>query len=364
MALSKFLLALLVAALLVPAAAISQHGHEVQCIGGRAHLLHYDVAGPATDSELHLSSLEHAVLLLEPAPQHDTSCGLALGAAADGREGDKRLCVGANQDTSCSGAKSSLPLKGGLTCEGCFVGATADLYYKLNYTALNLNSVEIGLRDMHLRSRASVDFDKMPAQTPVSGSKVLENATVTVIDRLVGCPVCIRVKITVNVPASLDYNVHLDGSVHATAGGELDIHLGDQGMMWEKETGWQQVRTQNSVTANPILSDDAHGQATAGLTFESGVVLTLDDIASFTISLKSSAELTATAKGSWTHKRPEGQVCLEGDADLAVTHEADLHWEKFKEFHHWGPKSDFSWSKKNGFHKCIGAPSLSDVLVV
>lgn len=109
--------------------------------------------------------------------------------------GNKTFCYGVNQESTCTSAKEDIPMENGkFDCKDCFVGATADLFYKLNYTWDSLNSVEVGLKDMHVRGSVSLHTHLSESATPVKGTKVLvTNATkITLIDKLVGCPVCLR----------------------------------------------------------------------------------------------------------------------------------------------------------------------------
>merc|ERR1712147_389686 len=107
-----------------------------------------------------------------------------------------------------------------------FLSASADAYYKLNYTMTHLNSVEVGLRDINLRASAGVHKDFSKSGTPESGTVNLPTVSKTIIDSLVGCPVCVKATIKVAFPTSIDYSLDLSGEADVDAGASLDINLG------------------------------------------------------------------------------------------------------------------------------------------
>merc|ERR1719281_1164218 len=102
----------------------------------------------------------------------------------------------------------------------------------------HLHSVEVGLQDMHVRGAVSVYKHLQGSKTALKGTKVLStNASQwTVIDKLVGCPVCIKVKIVVAAPTSVDYEIDLKGQSDITAGAELDVNLGQRSVKWDHES--------------------------------------------------------------------------------------------------------------------------------
>merc|ERR1712129_251563 len=110
------------------------------------------------------------------------------------------FCYGVNQDASCKAAKSSIPMQNGFDCKDCFLSTEADAIYKLNYSMTHLHSVEVGLKDIKLRAAIGVHKHKHGSGShPVSGSIPFpgSNHSITLIDKLIGCPVCIRIFIVV-----------------------------------------------------------------------------------------------------------------------------------------------------------------------
>jgi len=345
-------------AIVVSATGLKQSGEEVHCIEKRPHLLRYDVEGEPNDGSS-LKGIKNAIVSMEPSPNHAAECDARLrGTPA----GDKTFCYGVNQDSTCSSAKADIPLENGkLDCKDCFVAATADLFYKLNYSWNHLNSVEVGLKDMHLRGSVALHSHLEGAVTPFKGSKVLvDNSTrTTIIDKLVGCPVCVKAKITVAVPTSLNYELDVKAQADITAGAELDIDLGDRSIKWDHEAGWTWPEHQRTITVKPILDfGNIQADADVKLGLDTSLQVDLDDIIWYHLNLKPTLPLTCTAKGSlWPiHK---AQFCVNGDAALTIGHEADLHWNllTFKEYHHWGPEQDYSWSRNGIVDQCkdVGA---------
>merc|ERR1719433_681385 len=271
--------------------------------------------------------------------------------------GDKPFCYGVNQDGTCTSAKADIPLEGGkFDCKECFVGVSADMYYKLNYTWTSLNSVEVGVRDAHLRGSAALHSHPSGSTTAVKGTKVLvDNSTrFTLIDKTVGCPVCVKVKITVAVPTSVDYEVTLKGEADVTAGAMVDINLGDHAIKWDHVTGWTHPQTEPSAAVKPILDiGTVRAEADVTLGVDTSFQLDVENVIWSHLDLKPSFPLKCTAKGGlWPIRK--GQFCLSGDASLTISHEADLHWKLlgFKENHHWGPHQDYAWTRSGIVNVC------------
>lgn len=337
--------------LYIAAVSCSYSGEELHCIGNRAHILKYNMVGNVNGGAPE-EVIENAAVSIEPASEHAAKCSVK-GTPA----GDKSFCYGVNDDSTCTSAKEVIPLDSGeVDCNDCFVGASADLFYKLNYTWHALNSVEVGVRDMHLRSDVSLHKHLSGSKIVAKGTKVLStNATrKTLIDKVVGkCPLCVKVKIEVSVPTSLDYELDFKGQSDVTVGAALDVDLGERSIKWDRFAGWSHPKPETKLNIKPIL-DVGSEQSEGDLKFDLDTALQLhvDDIISYRENLKSSFPLKCTEKGSvWPARK--AQFCLDGEASFTLGHEADLHWNllKFKENHHWGPYQDFSWSKPD-FHDC------------
>ena len=177
-------------------------------------------------------------------------------------------------------------------------GATADLFYKLNYTWDSLNSVEVGLKDMHVRGSVSLHTHLSESATPVKGTKVLvTNATkITLIDKLVGCPVCVKAQITVATPTSVDYEIDLKAQADITAGAVLDIDLGERSVKWDHVDGWTYPKTERSVTVKPLLEiGNVQASADVKLSIDTSLQIEIDSIVWYHLNLKPSVPLTTTA---------------------------------------------------------------------
>jgi hypothetical protein len=347
----------------VAAGALSLSGEEVHCVGSRAHVLKYSVAGEPNDGSS-LKGIENAILSVEPAPMHASKCDVRA-TGDDTPSGDKTLCYGVNQDSTCTSAKKDIPVDNGkFDCKDCFVGATADVFYKLNYTWDSLNSVEVGLKDMHVRGSASLHTHVSESATPVKGTKVLAtNATkITLIDKLVGCPVCVKAQITVAAPTSVNYEIDLKAQADITVGAEIDINLGERSVKWDHKDGWTYpINMERSVTVKPLLEiGNVQADADVKLSIDTSLQFDVESIMWYHLNLKPSLPLTAIAKGAlWPIHG--AQFCLKGDADLTIGHEADLHWNllTFKEYHHWGPVKDYDWSKSGIIDVCKNIGNLA-----
>jgi hypothetical protein len=331
---------------------LARKGQEVHCVGGRAHLVHYDVEGVANDGSS-LKGVNRAVVSVTPSPAHAESC---LGEHDP--EGDKQFCYGANQDASCKAATADIPIKDGFDCKDCFVSASADAYYKLNYTMTHLNSVEVGLRDINLRASVGVHKHLSGSDVPASGNLPWPGSDkpLTLIDELVGCPVCVKAKITVAFPTSLDYTLSLSGEADFEAGAVLDINLGDNVVKYDgnqaEGSKWSHQVSTPKVSVSPILSADAKATADLKLDVKTSAQVNVDNIIWYHLNMVPALDTKATFDGH--NLFHNDRVCLNGDAAFTMGQEADLNWD-LKVWHakdHWGPKQLFSWSKPGLVHGC------------
>jgi len=343
---------------LASASALARSGEDIHCLGNRAHLLKYDVAGEENDGSS-MKGIERAIISLEAARQHNDKCvgqtpvGRALGETPSG---DKSFCYGANQNSDCTGAKADIPIENGaLTCKDCYVAAEADVFYKLNYSLTGLHSAQLGVQDIHVKGSASLSKLLTGSTTAFKGSHELEgNTQITLIDKLVGCPICVKATIKVAFPTSLDYELDLSGQADITVGGKIDAHLADRWAKYTQGAGWTYPTYSRNVTASPIF-DIGSVQAKAGLKLDlkTSLQVELDDIMWFHLNLTPKLPLTADVEGSlWPITK--GKFCLKGDAELAIEHEADLNWD-LKVWHekkHWGPTTDYDWKKSGIIDVC------------
>jgi len=305
----------------------------------------------------------------KPSPAHAAKCGSKFSVNPTGH---KKFCFGANVDDNCTHAAESMPIADGIDCKNCFVGAAADAYYNLNYSAFHLNSVEAGLKDIHIRGAAGAHANFSKEHTFKGSLPLLTDKLVfKVIDTLVGCPICIPVKITVAVPTTVGISATFHGSVDVELGAELDLHLSDEIVKWDHVDGWSHPLTKNEVSVKPIFHLDVLPAAVeAVLELQTGVQIEVDNIIWYRLNLKPSMPVTITSQGSILP--PKGKVCLNGGAEFELSHEADLHWGllKYSVNHHWGPVGGYTFSKPNiinvckEFNKTVGGPQDAVELVV
>lgn len=328
-------------------------GQKVHCVGERAHLLQYDIEGEPNDGSS-LKGVQQAIVAMMPSLAHSAQC---LRAGDHTPEGDKQFCYGVNQDSSCKVARSNIPIKDGIDCKDCFVSASADAYYKLNYTVSHLNTVEVGLRDINLRASVGIHKHLSASSTPASGNFPFPGSDkeLTVIDELVGCPVCVKVKITIAFPTSLDYTMSLSGGGDLEAGASLDINLGDNVVKYDGNAAgnkWSHEEGSPKVSVTPILSADAKALADLKLDVKTSAQVNVDSIVWYHLDMAPAFDTKVTFEGhNLLHK---DQVCLNGDAAFTMSQEADLDWNLLK-WHakgHWGPHQLFDWSKTGIVHGC------------
>lgn len=343
-------------------AALARSGEDIHCLGERAHVLKYDVAGEENDGSS-MTGIERAIISLDAARQHNHMCvNASLGASPSG---DKKFCYGANQNSDCSGASADIPLENGmLTCKDCYVSAEADVFYNLDYSLTGLHSAQVGVKDIFLKGSASMYKHLSGSSTALKGSHELKgNTQITLIDKLVGCPVCVKATIKVAVPTTLDYELDLSGQADITVGGKIEAHLGDRWAKYTQDAGWTYPTYSRTVEATPIL-DIGSIQAKAGLKLglTTSLQVDIDSIMWFHLNLNPRLPLTAEVKGSII-PFTKGQFCLKGDAELDIGHEADLDWDLkvWSAKHHWGPQTDYSWKKSGAIDYCksVGTDAIT-----
>merc|ERR1712216_884428 len=80
-----------------------------------------------------------------------------------------------------------------------------------------------GVQDIHVKGSASLNKLVSASTTAFKGTHELKsNTQITLIDKLVGCPVCVKATIKVAFPTSIDYELDLSGEADVA----LDVNLG------------------------------------------------------------------------------------------------------------------------------------------
>jgi len=336
------------------AASVQRSGQELHCVGKRAHVVHYDVEGEPNDGSS-LKGVQRAIVSLTPSPTHNEKC-LTAELGDHTPTGDKEFCYGANEDSTCKAAKSSIPIKDGFDCKDCFLSASADAYYKLNYSMTHLNSVEVGLRDINLRASAGVHTHLSKSGTPASGTVNLPTESKTLIDKLVGCPVCVKATIKVAFPTSIDYDLDLSGEADVEAGAALDVNLGSNIVKYDgnqaEGSKWSHEVDSPKYSVTPLLTVNAKASADLKLNMKTSVQVNVDNIVWYHLNMAPSLDtkLTFDAKSLFHNDR----VCINGDPSFDMSQEANLDWD-LKVWHakdHWGPSHLYSWSKPGMINAC------------
>lgn len=348
------------------AATLAQLGDQVHCVGERAHVLRYDVAGEANDGSS-LEGIERAIISLEPSAAHGELCSdKTNGLRKDGLpkhtpEGEKQFCYGANQDSTCTAAANELPINSYFGCKDCFASVSADAFYSLDYSAVKLNRISAGLNNTQLRASASLHSLLKGQATDATGSiPVFGSQTFKIIDKLVGCPVCVKVKIEVAVPTTIDYSLKVSGDVDLQAGLALDVDLRNNFVTFDANAGWSyETHSDPGVTVTPLLAAKANAQGNFLFDVKTQVQVNIDDIFWYHLTLNPSISGKLSFKGDATV--PSGDLCLDGTAKFSMTQEADLNWDLWvwKAQDHWGPKALWSWQLPTPVHRCksFGSPA-------
>jgi len=338
-------------ALLTSTESVALKGQQVHCIKDHAHLVDFDVEGEPNDGSS-MKGVERAIITVTPSPAHASHCSKVRLEGTP--EGDKDFCYGANQDSSCKAARQDIPIKDGFDCKDCFVSAEADAFYKLNYTMTKLNSVALGLRNINLRASAAIHTLLAGSGTVASGSIPFPGSdkTITLIDTLVGCPVCVKVNIKVAFPTALDYSLTLTGQADLEGGAQLDINLGDNVVNYDSVSGWSHQADKAKISVTPLLVANAKATADLKMTVKTSAQVNIDNIAWYHLNMKPSLDTQLQFQGSglFHHNR----VCLHGDAAFDMEQEADLDWDLkiWHEKHHWGPSQLYTWSKSGIVSAC------------
>mmetsp|Transcript_22710 Transcript_22710/g.40563 ORF Transcript_22710/g.40563 Transcript_22710/m.40563 type:complete len:355 (-) Transcript_22710:24-1088(-) len=336
-----------------------QKGVDIHCVGIRAHALHYEVEGEETNGDS-LAEVRSAQINMEPLPSRDDHC-LALSKSENRSQ---EVCYGVNQDASCAAAKADVPLESGVDCKNCFLGAEAGLFYSLNYTMLEVNAVAVGFRGMTLKGALELHTSPSASKVAMKGSKVLrDNQATRVVHTLVGCPVCVRVSVSVAMPTTLDYSLALNDAADLTVGAEMEVEIGDMSMTWEKKHGWKKsVETKPTMTMSPVLSGNVDVRAQLGLQMSSSLQVDIDKLLWYHVDMAPSFPTRFELKDS---SSTSPTLCSDSHAEFSLSHEADLHvsmFNKTHEFKHWGPVKDFSKGKR--LHKCVDVPTDEGLVIV
>jgi len=318
-------------------------GEEIQCFGARAHKVTYSHSDGDT-----LDDISDASILVERDASADAQC-----VSNSPAEDDKPFCFGVNVDESCEAPQSQLPIIDGFTCTNCFGGATTDLYYKFETRRLKLQTVEVGLKNTHIKGALELTAGLDAAKDLAVGTLDLLDRSFEVNFKAGKIPVNLKVGMT----GQLGYSLRAEGSLHAVSGADLDIDFGEHFISWDDANGWQKHNSAPSVTATPILTvDSAEAGAHLGASLSSTIKFEANDVLWYHVNVN------PEFPGSLSYVHENKQICLNADLDLPVTHEADLHHRLLGHditIKHFGPAEIMHIEKPGFIHKCVGTPAMA-----
>lgn len=328
-------------------------GTEVKCIGPRAHTVTYDIQGGDTFEEV-----TDANISIEPEPGMNGAC-----SGANGRHvGDKAFCFGANTDENCEHEQGTIPIDDVFECKSCFGGVTTDLYYTLETSFLSLKKVEVGLKNTFIRAGLEVRAHKDGSANLKTGSvSLLDSSRASELKFHVAGIVPVSIKLA--FPTQLEYSLGLEGHLDATVGADLDIDLGDHFIKWESGTGFDHNNTNTGVNFSPVFRlDTGAAGADIGLTLRSSIQVDIEEVISYHVNLAPAIPSTLTFT---ENLGSNSQICLAGDVDMPVSHEADVHFTLLGHDHtiyHFGPHDLLHFRKEQAINKCVDVP-FADVAV-
>lgn len=324
-------------------------GTETQCFGSRAHTVTYDMDGDSLDT------MQNAKIEVVPADP-------AMNFYCMGPSGDRDFCAGGNTD-DCKTSRENLPINDVFNCQNCFAGVSTDLYYSVEIKWLKLHRVEVGLKDTHVRGALEVHGQKDVATGPLATGSIslLDQSHAAKVSFMVGG--VFPVKIGISMPTALEYSLGLHGSLDAVLGADLDISLGDHFISWEKATGFEVHNTSMSANVSPILAlNSGTAAADVELKLRSAIQVDMDDVMWYHLNVVPSIP---TALSFEKNAGENDKVCVRGDVDVPLSHEAKVHFKLFgtdHDIYHYGPVELLHFRKEEAINKCIDVP-IADVVV-
>lgn len=338
-------------AAVVPSVSSQNRGSQGQCIGSSYHQVDYEHSDEKDENGMPTSFS----IQVQPKPEESFLNCLPTNGGTD-----KAVCVGMNTN-DCNTAAQVVKINDILDCEECFMGLTTDLFYNLTVDKLSLKNVQVGIRDSHLRGKSVLHLDKGGSQSAGGSFPIVKNGINGEIKFSAGpVPVSIKYK----VPMQLDYVVDVKESVDFHFGGAVDVNLGDHYLSWTSEDGFATTSSQVGVTWTPTIVADGSVTADVPLTIQSSLEMELENVLSWNVHLTPAlSPLRASLKD---HLFSSPSVCLSGDGDFLVNHDADVHFN-FAGFHHtfaqFGPAQIYHKHWNSLFDKCISPGAEEDVVV-
>jgi hypothetical protein len=327
-------------------------GSELHCVGSSAHVVAYAVSDVEEDTSISVV----------PAPERGAECRRELGAAG-GVGHSRHFCVGANQDETCAAARNaSLPLPGGISCQGCYVGAETDLYYALNVTRLRVENIGIGLRSTLLHSTLRLVADEGKPIGDKNGSLSLLQRPFEWALKVAGR---VLFDLKISMPTELYYDFKGKEAGHADAGAQLLIDMGTNEVQYTRGKGWEHRRDKAKITLKPMVEGDYNAGAHLTMGLRSTLQVEIKNLLWFHVNVAPEVPLVLTSVG--TSQGDLIHTCGVAGLNLDASHEADvhvkLHNHSFEK--HWGPKVDANYHNESAVSKCVDIhpPKPSVVLV-
>jgi len=330
--------------LVLGAASAQKKGTESICLGPVPHAVTYDIDADTMDK------IQNVKIRVEPDKSSNEEC-----VPPDENGVLRDICVGENTD-NCIQAKKSIPITNHIECSNCFLGATAELFYEIDIKWLQLQTVEVGLRNNHLKGAAEF-HTHAPFSMHHSGQiPLLTNEQKFSYSFKVAkvFPVVIEIA----QPTNLTYDVSLNGAIDVTAGADMDYTIGDHYMKWTKSAGFATVHNKPSLKVTPKFGWTLQADATLTPALHSTTRVTLEKIMTYNLNLVPSLPLNVKVDTRYPHPH----ICAGGGANFVMSQSAELHYTMFHKHYElasYGPKEVFRTEHSPLFEKCMDLPTTT-----
>lgn len=320
-------------------------GSKIECLGPRAHLVTFDIKGGPTPEEV----TESNIMVQRDAANDDLCASNSLPP----KDGDQAFCFGANVDETCLAAGSSLPIDDNFECSNCFAGVTTDLYYKLETKLLSVKRVEVGVQNTKIGGALEIHAHGDSATDLTNGTIAFPD-TPAHINFMAGS---VPVNLTISLPTHLDYSLGLKGQFDGVVGATVDVDFGNHFLSWTKDEGFVFHNTNSSVNLAPSLRvDTGDSGADIGLSLSSSLQIDADKLLWYHINANAAFPTKVVYEANIGS---DDQLCLKGDVDFPVTHEAEVYKTVLGHevvIKHFGPDELLHIHKDEALKDCVDVP--------
>jgi len=327
-------------------------GTELHCVGSSAHVVAYILGDAVNDTSVSVV----------PAPERNAECQNTLSIGRGVRH-SQHICVGANQDETCAAARNAtLPLPGGISCEGCYIGANTDLYYALNVTRLRVENIGIGLRSTQLHSTLRLVADEGKGIGDRNGSLSLLQRPFEWRLKVAGR---VLFDLKISMPTELYYDFKTKEAGHVDAGAQLLVNMGTNEVQYTRGKGWEHRRDKAKITLKPMVEGDYSAGAHLTVGLRSSLQVEISDMLWFHVNVAPEVPLVLTSVG--TSQDDLIHTCGVAGLNLNASHEADIHVKLHNHSFnkHWGPKVDANYHNESAVSKCVDVhPRKPSVVMV